>query len=162
MVEWHDDPKTEIVPVVPLRDSVLLPKSIVPVLIGRSKSLAAVEHAQEEKTRVFFVLQKDPEIEDPVESDLHRFGVLGYVEQVLPAEDGLQRILVNLEERAWLRTIISDDPFFMGKLEIVPYKENITDSHREKIDNIIKEFKLLVNKTKILPPEILFSFVQQE
>ena len=59
MVEWHDDPKTEIVPVVPLRDSVLLPKSIVPVLIGRSKSLAAVEHAQEEKTRVFWLLLPD-------------------------------------------------------------------------------------------------------
>ncbi len=152
----------QIVPLVPLRDSVLLPHSIVPVLVGRPKSIQAIRKAQQDGKPVFFVLQTDPEIEFPAESDLHQYGVLGEVEQVLPAEGGLQRVLVNLVRRVKLVNLITDDPFYLAEVEEYPYWEKLPPDSEEKVNTILREFKRLVNETKFVPPEILFSLKQQE
>lgn len=161
MKNRNKDRDVKNIPVVPLRDSVLLPKSVIPVLVGREKSLAAIHHAIEKKIPVLFILQLDSELESPVEKDLHRFGVIGKVEQVLPAEEGLQRILVNLEERVWLLSIKDNDKYLTADVEVLPYIENLDADLSRRIDTLVIEFKRIVNETKILPPEILFSLEQQ-
>lgn len=161
MKNRNKDRNIKNIPVVPLRDSVLLPKSVIPVLVGREKSLAAIHHAIEKKIPVLFILQLDSELESPSEKDLHRFGVIGKVEQVLPAEEGLQRILVNLEERVWLLSIRENEKYLIANVEVLPYIENLDADLLGRIDSLVIEFKRIVNETKILPPEILFSLEQQ-
>ena len=151
-----------IYPLVPLRDSVLLPNSIVPVLVGRKKSLAAIKYAQKQKIPVFFVLQRDSEIESPLENDLHQFGVLGNIEQILPAEGGLQRVLVNLDIRVRLINLIRTEPFYEATVIEEPYRNDLDSNYKDQLKTIVSEFKQLVNKTKFVPPEILFSLEQQE
>jgi ATP-dependent Lon protease len=159
MITWRDKEYSRV-PIVPLRDTVLLPKSVVPVLIGRDRSLAAVEYARANETPVLFVLQNDGEMEDPGSGDLREIGVLGGIEQVLPAEDGLQRILVNLERRVQLLALDQEKPFLRGEVVDAPFTGEIDDATELRTANIVLAFRKLVNESKILPPEILFSLEQ--
>jgi ATP-dependent Lon protease len=87
-------------PVLPLRDVVLFPHVVMPLLVGRSASLAAVAAATEQGGTLFLVAQRDPEIQEPVAGDLHRVGVTGRILQVASLPNGTTRVLVEATGRA--------------------------------------------------------------
>jgi ATP-dependent Lon protease len=86
-------------PVLPLRDVVLFPHVVMPLLVGRSASLAAVAAAAEQGGTIFLVAQKDPDVQEPVAGDLHRVGVLGRILQVAALPNGTTRVLVEATGR---------------------------------------------------------------
>ena len=83
-------------PILPLRDIVVFPHMIVPLFVGRDKSIKALEAVMNEDNKVFLIAQKDGSVEDPAEDDLYRVGTLGNILQLLKLPDGTVKVLVEV------------------------------------------------------------------
>ena len=94
---------TQRFPLLPLRDIVVFPGMVVPIFVGRDRSVAALEAAMEGDKDIFLLAQIDPSCEDPDGSDLYDIGVVAQVLQMLKMPDGTVRVLVEGRERAHLR-----------------------------------------------------------
>jgi ATP-dependent Lon protease len=151
---------TQLVPVVPLRETVMFPLTVTPVLIGRDASLAAISFAHSENIPVLFITQKNPDQESPDEADLHRVGILGYVEQILPENDGLESALVHFGERVYLQKLVNKKPFLNAEITPFPYLDDLGKINKTKLEKIYSEFTSYVRNSKLLPSELLFSFKQ--
>ena len=90
----------QTVPLLPLRDVVVFPHTVIPLFIGRKSSVNAITHAMEADKNIFLVTQKDESIEDPSNDDLHRVGTLATILQLLKLPDGAIKVLVEGIKRA--------------------------------------------------------------
>src|SRR6476646_9517433 len=99
---------TESYPALPLRDIVVFPHMIVPLFVGRDKSVAALESAMAGDKKIFLVSQLDPAEDDPDRDALYDLGVIATVLQLLKLPDGTVRVLVEGKQRATLRTLRED------------------------------------------------------
>ena len=95
-------------PLLPLRDIVVFPHMIVPLFVGRDRSVAALEAAMEADKEIFLVAQLDPGEDDPARDDLYDTGVIATVLQLLKLPDGTVRVLVEGKQRAKLQTLDDD------------------------------------------------------
>ena len=102
---------TQQLPLLPLRDIVVFPHMIVPLFVGRDKSVAALEQAMRADKEIFLVSQLDPAEDDPGQDDLYSLGVIATVLQLLKLPDGTVRVLVEGRERAKLQSVIEQDGF---------------------------------------------------
>src|ERR1700753_3514741 len=98
----------ETLPVLPLRDIVVFPHMIVPLFVGREKSVAALEAAMAADKNIFLVAQLDPAEDDPDRSALYDLGVVASVLQLLKLPDGTVRVLVEGQQRATFEELESD------------------------------------------------------
>ena len=108
-----------IVPVLPLRDTVVFPHMVVPLLVGRDRSIRAVESSMEKDERLFFVLQRAAKVNDPQEGDLHAIGTLGSAIQSVKLPDGTVKVLGEGECRGRLHRLIPHEPFLLAEVEEV-------------------------------------------
>ncbi len=104
-------------PLLPLRDIVLYPNSLVPLFIGREKSILAVEHALSTGKEIFLAAQKDAQLDDPREDDIYRVGTIGQVIQVLRLPDGTIKALVEGKQRGRIVRFVPDYDFFVVEVE---------------------------------------------
>src|SRR5690606_32848889 len=95
--------KTVQLPMLPLRDVVVYPNVVMPLFVGRSKSIKAIEAAMQSDKQLILVAQKDPETDDPAVSDLYEVGTLATILQMLKLPDGTVKLLVEGEQRAWIK-----------------------------------------------------------
>src|SRR3954470_987811 len=102
---------TQTYPVLPLRDIVVFPHMIVPLFVGRDKSVAALEAAMAADKEIFLVAQLDPAEDDPAREDLYEIGVTATVLQLLKLPDGTVRVLVEGKERGRLNELTEDGEF---------------------------------------------------
>jgi ATP-dependent Lon protease len=116
--------KKFVVPLLPLRDIVLFPHMVLPLFIGRDRSIQAIESAMEKDRRILFALQKDAKVNDPQEGDIYPIGTLGTVIQCLKLPDGTVKVLVEGERRGKILQFISSEPFyFIEETEVeTPYQ----------------------------------------
>ncbi|HEY0241777.1 MAG TPA: LON peptidase substrate-binding domain-containing protein, partial [Gemmatimonadaceae bacterium] len=98
-------------PVLPLRDVVIFPYVVIPLLVGRQQSLAAIDSSVETDKLILLVAQKEGETQEPGAADLHRSGVLGRVLQVARLPNGSTRVLVEGFARARVTRYVSGGPF---------------------------------------------------
>ncbi|MGV3730834.1 MAG: endopeptidase La [Sphingopyxis sp.] len=117
---------TQSYPLLPLRDIVVFPHMIVPLFVGRDRSVAALEAAMEAGKEIFLVAQLDPGEDDPQRDDLYDVGVIATVLQLLKLPDGTVRVLVEGKERAKLLALTDDDKAVMASVE--PIADMIDDS----------------------------------
>ena len=110
---------TQSYPVLPLRDIVVFPAMIVPLFVGRDKSVAALEAAMAADKEIFLVSQLDPAEDDPDRDDLYEIGVTAVVLQLLKLPDGTVRVLVEGKRRAALTTLGETDGFLSAEVEIL-------------------------------------------
>nr|WP_295668188.1 endopeptidase La [Sphingomonas sp.] len=110
---------TQSYPVLPLRDIVVFPHMIVPLFVGRDKSVAALEAAMNADKEIFLVAQLDPAEDDPAREDLYDLGVTATVLQLLKLPDGTVRVLVEGKLRARLETLVEDGPFLTAAVELL-------------------------------------------
>ena len=96
-------------PILPLRDIVVFPNMIVPLFVGREKSIKALEAVMSEEKKVFLLAQKDGSIEDPNEDDLYKTGTIGNILQLLKLPDGTVKVLVEGISRASIKRFDSKD-----------------------------------------------------
>ncbi|OYY78652.1 MAG: endopeptidase La [Sphingomonas sp. 28-62-20] len=110
---------TKTYPVLPLRDIVVFPNMIVPLFVGRDKSVAALEAAMNDTKEIFLVAQLDPSEDDPDRDDLYEIGVTAVVLQLLKLPDGTVRVLVEGKKRAKLSQIFAQDGHLSAEIEML-------------------------------------------
>jgi len=145
------------VPVLPLRDVVVYPHMVIPLFVGRDKSIVALDKAMESGKRILLVAQKAANMDDPQPSDLYEVGTLATILQLLKLPDGTVKVLVEGSERALIDLINVDDYF---AAEITLLKEDDRHDDREidvLVRSIIAQFEQYVKLNKKVPPEILTS-----
>src|ERR1044072_9688287 len=108
---------TESYPVLPLRDSVVFPQMIVPLFVGRDKSVAALETAMADSNSIFLVSQLDPAEDDPDREALYDIGVVATVLQLLKLPDGTVRVLVEGQRRAALTGLTEEGLHLIAEVE---------------------------------------------
>ena len=149
-------------PILPLRDIVVFPHMIVPLFVGRDKSIKALETVMSEDKKVFLIAQKDGSVEDPGEKDLYRIGTLGNILQLLKLPDGTVKVLVEGVSRAQIKTFRHDD-FLLADVNIINEKSS------EKDDNLIgmlravkSQFENYSKLNKKITPEVLNSIEEND
>ncbi|MCS7066382.1 MAG: LON peptidase substrate-binding domain-containing protein, partial [Fimbriimonadales bacterium] len=105
---------------MPVRDNVYFPQNIAPVLVGREKSLRAVDAALHSDKLMLLVTQREVTIDEPTQDDLFTLGVVAEVLQAIQAPDGTMRVVFRGLERARLIRLIQTDPYLKAQIEVVP------------------------------------------
>lgn len=110
-------PKTQRIPLMPLRGLMIFPHMVLHFDVGRPRSIAALEAAMLEKQRIFLVAQKDGEEENPASEDMCRMGTIALIKQVLNLPGDTLRVLVEGQQRAILRSIVQEDPYWIADVQ---------------------------------------------
>ena len=113
-------PPLLVFPVLPLRDIVVFPHKIVPLFVGREKSVRALEDVGLEEKQILLVTQKNPAQDDPGENDIYLIGTLASVVQLLKLPDQTVRVLVEGKQRARIKRFIPNGNFFQVEAELLP------------------------------------------
>lgn len=145
-------------PILPLRDVVVFPYMIFPVLVGRESSLRAATEALERSKNIFLVAQKNSNVDEPTADDVYQYGTVAKIIQMLKLPNGLMRILVDGVVQASVQKFISN-PLFL-EAEIVINRTEVPSGH--EIDALVRHasslFAEYVRLNRNIPPEILMSF----
>ena len=124
-------------PMVALRGLAVLPEQVTHFDVSREKSVQAITQAMKKDQKVFLVMQKEVEVEEPKESDLYRIGCVATVKQIVKLPGNMKRVLVSGEQRAGLSWIESEEPFFQAAVKILP--DFCKPEDRELLENPINE-----------------------
>jgi len=114
---------TSLIPVLPLRDVVVYPHMVIPLFVGRDKSIKALEAAMEEDKQILLVAQKSAGQDDPEIDDIYRVGTISSILQLLKLPDGTVKVLVEGLERAKVVNFSDNDEFFSASIETFPADE---------------------------------------
>jgi ATP-dependent Lon protease len=161
----QDQPdKTNIIPLLPLRDVVVFPHMIVPLFVGREKSIAALESAMKYEKGIFMVAQKNAKKDDPSEEDIYRVGTIGIIIQLLRLPDGTVKVLVEGKTRGAIREYLKNDDFFLVKVdEIEDVDDDRNDVRKQALMRSIKEsFELYLKLSKKVHVEMMGTIVAIE
>ena len=153
--EVSDD--TSGIPVLPLRDVVVYPHMVIPLFVGRDKSIVALDKAMVAGKRILLVAQQKADMDDPQPNDLYEVGTLATILQLLKLPDGTVKVLVEGTERALVDRINVSD-YFSAEISVL----SEDDRHDEReidvlVRSIIAQFEQYVKLNKKVPPEILTS-----
>jgi ATP-dependent Lon protease len=145
------------VPLLPLRDIVVFPHMVVPLFVGRQRSIKALEEATQKQGPIFLSSQKDAKTNEPTESDIYRIGVLGTVVQMLKLPDGTVKVLIEGKKRAQVSRFLNHPDFFLVEVDEVA---EVLDKNTE-VEALIREvhttFENYVKLKKKIPPEMVMS-----
>jgi ATP-dependent Lon protease len=152
----------EIYPVLPLRDIVVFPHMIVPLFVGREKSVRALEDVMREDKQILLVTQKDAGLDDPAVEDLYEVGTVATVLQLLKLPDGTVKVLVEGGKRADITGYV-DNPEFFQAYGAVREDSDEDDSELEALArSVVTQFEQYIKLNKKIPPEVLVSVNQIE
>jgi len=155
-----DTPHTMTLPVLPLRDIVVFPHMIVPLFVGRDKSVRALEDVMKEDKQILLVAQKNAGDDDPTTDDIHEVGTIGAVLQLLKLPDGTVKVLVEGGSRVRIMRYTENSDFFEAYIQ--PLDED--DGDLSELDalsrTVISQFEQYVKLNKKIPPEVLVSLNQ--
>ena len=160
--ETADSPETLLYPVLPLRDIVVFPHMIVPLFVGREKSVRALEDVMKEDKQILLVAQKVASVDVPTPDDIHRMGTLGAVLQLLKLPDGTVKVLVEGGSRARIKNFTDNEDFFQAWAEVLGDGEEETSELEALSRSVIAQFEQYVKLNKKIPPEVLVSLNQIE
>jgi ATP-dependent Lon protease len=145
------------VPLLPLRDIIVFPHMVVPLFVGRQRSIKALEEATQKQGPIFLSSQKDAKTNDPTESDIYRIGTLGIIVQMLKLPDGTVKVLIEGKKRAKIGHFLSHPDFFLVEVEEIA---EVVDKNVE-VEALIREvhstFENYVKLKKKIPPEMALS-----
>ena len=151
------DEQISVIPVLPLRDVVVYPHMVIPLFVGRDKSIKALETAMEDDKQIMLVAQKSASQDDPQADDMYRIGTLSSILQLLKLPDGTVKVLVEGSERARILHFLGSDEYF--KAQVTPLKsEELNERDSEVlVRSVMNQFDQYVKLNKKVPPEILSS-----
>jgi ATP-dependent Lon protease len=144
-------------PILPLRDVVVYPHMVIPLFVGREKSVAALDQAMAADKQILLVAQTQADVDEPAAEDLYEIGTVATILQLLKLPDGTVKVLVEGAERARLHGLAIDE-FFSAEAE--PVAETIAEGDREMdvlSRSVVSRFEQYVKLNKKIPPEILTS-----
>jgi ATP-dependent Lon protease len=144
---------TRLLPILPLRDIVVFPQRIVPLFVGREKSVAALEAAMATDKELFLVAQLDPGEDDPDRDALYDLGVVATAMQLLKLPDGTVRVLVEGLRRAKLVDLVPRDGYMAAEVEDVEEQPSDGPEAQALMRSVIDQFENYAKLNKRLPPE---------
>lgn len=151
----HTSADTRTLPMLPLRDVVVYPHMVLPLFVGRPKSIAALDAAIEQDSPVFLLAQKNPNNEDPSVDDLHSIGTLANILQVLKLPDGTVKVLVEGTQRALALTVNDSGDYFQAQTEILESKESVEGHDYEALRRtLLAQFDQFIKLNKKIPSEV--------
>jgi len=149
-------------PVLPLRDIVVFPHMIVPLFVGRDKSVRALEDVMQDDKQILLVAQKNAAQDDPEEDDIYTIGTVSTVLQLLKLPDGTVKVLVEGMHRARISRFMDNPDFFQVEAEIIE-EQVADDTDAEAVSrSVISQFEQYIKLNKKIPPEVLVSINQIE
>ena len=154
--------KKEKYPVLPLRDIVVYPKMIVPLFVGREKSINALQEVVDKDQNIILTTQKDAAIEDPTSSDVYHVGTIGTVLQLLRLPDGTVKVLIEGLERVKIDKFYNTKSFMEANVTILPEIENNNQELEALVRAVLSQFEEYVKLSKKTPPEVLVAVNQIE
>jgi len=147
-------------PVLPLRDIVVFPHMVVPLFVGRDKSVKALEEVMRTDKQILLVTQKNSADDDPAPGDIYDVGVLATVLQLLKLPDGTVKVLVEGKQRAAVLKFTRQDVFY--EAEVSAIEEDGGEAHEAEALSraVVEQFENYVKLNKKIPPEALASIPQ--
>jgi ATP-dependent Lon protease len=143
-------------PVLPLRDVVVFPHMVIPLFVGRDKSIRALDQAMEADKRILLVAQKSAETDDPGASDLYEIGTLATVLQLLKLPDGTIKVLVEGVERVRVSGVVEQEGTLIGDADPIDSAQARDDREVEAVvRSLMSLFEQYVKTNRKLPPELL-------
>lgn len=149
------EPHSQAFPLLPLRDIVVFPSMVVPLFVGRDKSVRALEHVVKNEGKILLVTQKNGTVDDPMEKDLYQMGTIGSILQLLRLPDGTVKVLVEGLARAHIKDYLDNDAYFQVAAELA--EEEVQD--KEELEalyrTVLTQFEQYVKLNKKIQPETL-------
>ncbi len=136
----------ESLPILPLRNTVLFPGVVIPITVGRDKSIKLIKDAYKGDRSIAVVSQKDMNVEDPTFEQLHKVGTVAHIIKILQMPDGNTTVIIQGKQRIRLKELIQSDPYLIASIERFPEDKPKTSS---------KEFKALIFSVKELALQII-------
>lgn len=150
-------PDSDLLPLLPLRDVVVYPHLVIPLFVGRAKSVRALELASEHNKQILLVAQKSPNEDEPSASDLYHVGTIATVLQMLKLPDGTVKVLVEGVHRAKVAEFVETSDCFAAKAERIEHTPDGDNETQALMRTVFTQFDQYVKLNKKIPPEILTS-----
>jgi len=147
-------------PVLPLRDIVVFPHMIVPLFVGREKSVRALEDVMKDDKQILLVTQKNAGDDDPSPDDIFMVGTVGTVLQLLKLPDGTVKVLVEGTQRARITGYADNQDFFQAYASVMDQSGEDQREHEALARSVIAQFEQYIKLNKKIPPEVLVSLNQ--
>ncbi|WP_429079673.1 endopeptidase La [Aeromonas bivalvium] len=145
------------IPVLPLRDVVVYPHMVIPLFVGREKSIRCLEAAMEQDKKVLLIAQKDASTDEPTVEEIFSVGTVANILQMLKLPDGTVKVLVEGGQRARLERMIDDHDFFVGEAEYIASTPIAEQDQEVLVRSAIGQFEGYIKLNKKIPPEVLTS-----
>src|SRR5689334_17300471 len=156
-------PRGALYPVLPLRDIVVFPHMIVPLFVGREKSVRALEDVMKDDKQILLVTQKNAAQDDPSPTDIYSVGTVGTVLQLLKLPDGTVKVLVEGGYRARIKKFAENDQFFVAEAAALVDAADPAGKEVEALArSVVSQFEQYIKLNKKVPPEVLVSINQIE
>ncbi len=152
-----ENSETRLLPLLPLRDIIVFPHMVVPLFVGRDKSILALEEAMKKEKLILLSAQKQAKTNQPNEEDIYQIGTVSSVIQLLRLPDGTVKVLVEGKKRASIERFTQSDPFFICEVKEIPESLNLTLETEALIRSVHATFESYVKLNKRIPPEMLMS-----
>jgi ATP-dependent Lon protease len=147
-------------PVLPLRDIVVFPHMIVPLFVGREKSVRALEDVMKDDKQILLVTQKNAAQDDPETADIYTVGTVGTVLQLLKLPDGTVKVLVEGARRARISRFAENEAFFQAYADPIVEKAGEPQEAAALARTVVSQFEQYIKLNKKIPPEVLVSINQ--
>ncbi|EGM77860.1 ATP-dependent protease La [Rheinheimera sp. A13L] len=142
-------------PVLALRDVVVYPHMVIPLFVGRAKSIKCLDAAMEKEKQIFLVAQKDATLDDPKDSDLYQVGTVATILQLLKLPDGTVKVLVEGGKRAQLVEFTDTEDTFAAYVDLIPTPEMDSREQEVILRSAVNQFEGYIKLNKKIPPEVL-------
>lgn len=148
----------QLIPVLPLRDVVVYPHMVIPLFVGRHKSIQALEAAMADNKNILLLAQKNAEVDEPTQQDLYKIGTLSTILQLLKLPDGTIKVLVEGGNRVITDTILETESYFSATIQVLG-RTVLTDDRETEVllRSVLNLFEQYVKLNKKIPSEILAS-----
>jgi ATP-dependent Lon protease len=155
-------PRGALYPVLPLRDIVVFPHMIVPLFVGREKSVRALEDVMKDDKQILLVTQKNAAQDDPSPADIYEVGTIGTVLQLLKLPDGTVKVLVEGGQRARIVRFAENEQFFQAYAATIEERLGEQQELEALARTAVSQFEQYIKLNKKIPPEVLVSINQIE
>ncbi|NTU59630.1 MAG: endopeptidase La [Deltaproteobacteria bacterium] len=146
-----------VLPLIPLRDVVVFPHMVIPLFVGRDKSIAALEEAMAADRDILLAAQKEARVNEPGPDDIHTVGTVGAIIQLLKLPDGTVKVLVEGRGRARLKAYLASDKYFLVRIEDLPEPAEAGVESKALMRTVVDGFAEYVKLNKKLPSELVGS-----
>ncbi|MDP3938929.1 MAG: endopeptidase La [Deltaproteobacteria bacterium] len=146
-----------LVPLLPLRDIVVFPHMVVPLFVGREKSVKALEEAMNKEKEILLAAQKKAKTDNPVEEDIYRIGTLGTIVQLLRLPDGTVKLLAEGKRRARIRQFMPEQSYFLVEAEEIAESSEVTLESEALMRSLKGTFDTYVKLNRKVPTELVGS-----